>query len=155
MCVVGFRSPARVVLYRLDSRGPPNPVATLSLDDREGQSPELTSGAEIQSIEYLQTGGLNYVLVGLRNGRMASAEIAGDLDNSPHFTRKQTTRLGTSQVEFISATFRFQQLGTESSGVFVFCEYLWEVTVQNGRLRIDEVLFDAYRTVLLLLPDSF
>ena len=152
MCIVGFRSPARVILYRLDSRGPPSPVATLSLDNREGKS--LATGAEIQSIEYLQTGGLNYVLVGLRNGRMVSAEIAGDLDNSPHFTPKQTTRLGISQVEFISVTSRFQP-GTESSGVFVFCEYLWEVTVRNGRLRIDEVLFDAYRTVLLLLPDSF
>jgi hypothetical protein len=150
MCIVGFRSPARVVLYRLDSRGPPTPVATLSLDNREGNLPERTSGAEIQSIEYLQTGGLNYVLVGLRNGRMVSAEIA--VDNSPHFTRKQTTRLGTSQVEFVSVTSRFQ-LGTESAGVFVFCEYLWEITVRNGRLRIDEVLFDAYRAVLLLLPD--
>jgi hypothetical protein len=106
---------------------------------------------EIQSLECISMGQDLYALIGLRDGHLLTAKIEGPTDPSPEFKKFKFTSLGTSQVEFISTT---QLVNIEEDGVsvFVFCERLWELTGRNGVLQINEVLFDAYRMVVSLLP---
>jgi hypothetical protein len=121
----------------------------------EGEAPlhhssDGTGYLEIQSLECISMGQNLYVLIGLRDGHLMSAKIEGPTNSSPEFKKFKFTGLGTSQVEFISTT-HLVNIEEDGVGVFVFCERLWEVTGRYGVLQINEVLFDAYRTVVFLL----
>lgn len=148
MCLVGLRS--RVLLYCLDS--PSKCVAEYS-DQGETPSPHLSDGTgyfEVHSLECMSVGPDLYVLIGMRNGELRTAKIEGPLSSFPAFKGWVYTVLGNSQVEFIP-TNQHVNIEKDGVGVFVCCERLYELNGRNGvEVQLNEVLFDAYRMVVLL-----
>jgi hypothetical protein len=112
--------------------------------------------SEIHSIDHLysQHQGQSYLLLGMRHGYMISCKLRRRSENNDNVplleVEARANKFGQSQVEFISAThddFEESRGRYERCSVFVRCEYLWQITLQDGELRIDEVLFDDIRTV--------
>ena len=68
-----------------------------------------------------------------------------DIFATTPFTNKQITKFGNSQIEFISATHD----ANDKTSVFLASDYLWELRLKDGELKIDEVLFDDFRMVML------
>jgi len=115
---------------------------------------EESLASEVHSIDFVYSQGQSYLLLGMRHGYMISCKLVRHFNDkdSLALTRieAQANIFGQSQVEFITAThddFEECQGRYERSRVFVKSEYLWQISLQDGELRIDEVLFDDIRTV--------
>jgi len=145
---VAYHYPRKLVIHHLTDTM--DPITQFHLDpETPNDTPEDPRASEIHSIDVIYGQGHTYVLLGMRHGSMISCKL-DRMDNSISFVEPQTTKFGQSQVEFITATHDEVQrnLGPmERNSVFVRCEYLWQITLKDGVLKINEVLFDDIRMV--------
>lgn len=148
---VAYRYPRILIMYNLkDARGR---ITEFRVDpEASNDMPEDPRASEIHSIDTVYGHGQTYILLGMRHGYMISYKL-DRVDDIFSFVEPQTTKFGQSQVEFITATHdEVEEIGTtERNSVFVRCEYLWQISLEDGLLRIDEVLFDDIRMVSRML----
>jgi hypothetical protein len=145
---VAYRYPRKVVMYELNESIDAIPETQLDLKiwDSLLEDPQAS---EIHSIDIIYGQGQGFILLGMRNGYMISCHLERK-DTSFSLDAPYPTKFGECQVDFITATHdEYESLQGEKQGgsVFVRCEYLWQISLENGSLRIDEVLFDDIRMV--------
>jgi hypothetical protein len=146
LCLVAFRSPRLILVYRLEREIDPCIFVDIPIDtDVTDMDTEDKSESEINSIDLLYQADKMYLFLGMRDGFVVSFEICFFPEFS--FGEKSITRFGNSQVGFFSPSHHL----SKKTSMFVSCEYLWEVRPINGHLQIEEVLFDNIRAVVPLL----
>jgi hypothetical protein len=148
LCLVAFRHPRKVVVFSLQY-DTPEIIQEIVLDSDTSMGDKMIS-SEIHSIDILrnQIGLCGYFLFGTRHGLVISCLFRLETASEKrvlHVDPLKITKFGESQVEFLSTTH-----DNDKTSVFLSCAYVWELSVKNDRLHIDEVLFD-FRMVCLLI----
>ena len=132
-CFIAFRFPRRINIYRLIDQFEPFVASELEVDQEPLMEPDDPRASEIHSMELLVEGETHsYFLVGLRNGLMMNFRV--EFWGKWHFFHREITKLGSSPVEFISGVHGRKEENT----VFAMCEYLWEISLKDQGLGIDE-----------------
>jgi hypothetical protein len=148
LCIVAFRHPRKIVVFSMQS-DTPEIIEQVVLDDDTLEDDEAIS-SEIHSIDVLrdQLGLCGYLLLGTRHGLVLSFRFRVEAISEKrelYVDALKITKFGESQVEFLATTH-----DNDKTSVFLSCAYVWELSVKDDRLQIDEVLFD-FRMVCLLI----
>lgn len=146
LCFLAFRFPREIVVYSLEADVAPTSIGHLPIDDPLSQEhPDNPEALEVHSIHLLVVSKITFLLLGMRYGHLLSARFEYDATVGTSFTDQQSTRVGHKQVAFMSSS----QEKVEAPFVFLSSDSLWEVSFKDGKLQINEILFDYYRTVSL------
>lgn len=144
LCVLAFRFPRKLTFWRVRDDIAPDIVREFPIDEETSHIvPDDPRYSDIHSIDLIRSGGVSHLLMGLRQGSMMSYRMV-ITEKKLAFFDAQIIQFGNSQVDFIAAIHN----NCEKERVFVTCGYLWEVRMEDGLLKIDEVLFDDCRMVL-------
>lgn len=150
---IAYRNPRKVFMYHWKDLLEESADFQLDPETLHTNSEEPLA-SEVHSIDFVFSQGQSFLLLGMRHGYMISCKLERDFNDKDSLAffriEAQANKFGQSQVEFITAThddFEESQGRYEKSRVFVKSDYLWQISVQDGELRIDEVLFDDIRMV--------